>query len=347
VIARIKPTLFVAFAGAVLISACGGTSPAADIVAQRCGLGGVVSGRPLRIVSTVAPITSIIANIAGGSGAVITGLVPEGTNSHTFEPPPSAAKFLEESDVVFTNGLGLEEPTKDLATANISSSAEVCEIATVSLPESEWIYDFSFPKDGGKPNPHLWTNPPMVKEYARVVRDTLVKRNPENAEVFNTNFTAFANKVDVLDAAMKTATETIPVTDRKLLTYHDAFAYFSRHYEWTVVGAIQPSSFEEPTPKEIANLITQVKEEKVKAVFGSEVFPSPVLEQIGKETDAEYIDVLRDDDLLGSPGDPEHSWMGLMRFDFVTMVEALGGDASALKSLDVSDVVKDSAVYPQ
>ena len=274
-------------------------------------------------------------------------MVPEGTNSHTFEPPPSAAKVLEESDVVFINGLVLEEPTKDLAEANIASGAEVCEIATGILPEGEWIYDFSFPKDGGKPNPHLWTNPPMVKEYAQVVRDTLVKRNPENAEVFNTNFTAFAAKVDEIDAAMQLATETIPAADRKLLTYHDAYAYFARHYNWTVVGAIQPSSFEEPTPKEIAELITQVKEEKVKAVFGSEVFPSPVLEQIGKETNAKYIDVLRDDDLLGEPGDPEHSWMGLMRFNFVTMVEALGGDASALKALDVSDVVKDSAVYPQ
>ena len=344
---RIKPTVSIAFAGALLISACGGSSPAAEVASQPCGSGAVVSGRPLQIVSTVAPITSIIANVVGGSGAVVNGLVPEGTNSHTFEPPPSAAKVLEESDVVFINGLVLEEPTKDLAEANIASGAEVCEIATGILPEGEWIYDFSFPKDGGKPNPHLWTNPPMVKEYAQVVRDTLVKRNPENAEVFNTNFTAFAAKVDEIDAAMQLATETIPAADRKLLTYHDAYAYFARHYNWTVVGAIQPSSFEEPTPKEIAELITQVKEEKVKAVFGSEVFPSPVLEQIGKETNAKYIDVLRDDDLLGEPGDPEHSWMGLMRFNFVAMVEALGGDASALKALDVNDVVKDSAVYPQ
>jgi len=329
------------------MSACGGSAPTPVTAGKPCGSGNVVSGRPLHIVSTVAPITSIIANIAGGSGAVITGLVPEGTNSHTFEPPPSAAKFLEESDVVFINGLVLEEPTKDLAQANIKSGAEVCEIATEFMPEDEWIYDFSFPKAGGKPNPHLWTDPAMAKEYARVVRDTLVKRNPENASVFTANFTAFAAKVDALDTAMKSATATIPQADRKLLTYHDAYAYFARHYNWTVVGAIQPSSFEEPTPKEIANLITQVKKEKVKAVFGSEVFPSPVLEQIGKETKAKYIDVLRDDDLLGNPGSPEHSWMGLMRFDFVTMVEALGGDASVLKALDVSDVVKDSAVYPQ
>ncbi|NDA97555.1 MAG: zinc ABC transporter substrate-binding protein, partial [Actinobacteria bacterium] len=72
-----------------------------------------------------------------------------------------------------------------------------------------------------------------------------------------------------------------------------------------------------------------------------------VLEQIGAETGVRYVDVLRDDDLIGKPGDAEHSWLGLMRFNFVTMVEALGGDASALKAVDVRDVTKDEAVYPQ
>ncbi|MGA0893213.1 MAG: zinc ABC transporter substrate-binding protein, partial [Ilumatobacteraceae bacterium] len=68
---------------------------------------------------------------------------------------------------------------------------------------------------------------------------------------------------------------------------------------------------------------------------------------IGSETGVQYVDVLRDDDLPGEPGDPEHSFLGLMRFDYVTMVEALGGDASALLALDVADVVPDMAVYPQ
>jgi ABC-type Zn uptake system ZnuABC Zn-binding protein ZnuA len=85
----------------------------------------------------------------------------------------------------------------------------------------------------------------------------------------------------------------------------------------------------------------------VTAIFGSEVFPSPVLEQIGAETGVRYVDVLRDDDLIGAPGDPEHSWLGLMRFNFATMVDALGGESSALKTLDVSDVAVDKAVYPQ
>ena len=140
---------------------------------------------------------------------------------------------------------------------------------------------------------------------------------------------------------------TLPADDRKLLTYHDAYAYFSQHYGWTVIGAIQPQSFEEPSPQDIADLIRQVEDEGVKAVFGSEVFPSPVLEQIGDEAGVRYVDVLRDDDLTGEPGDPEHSWAGLMKFNFITMIEALGGDATSLKALDVTLSIPDRAYYPQ
>jgi ABC-type Zn uptake system ZnuABC Zn-binding protein ZnuA len=331
----------------ILIAGCAGSEQTSNSRNVGCDLGEVVQDRPLNIATTVAPITSIIANIAGGTSTSITGIVPEGTNSHTFEPKPSDAASLESADAIFINGLVLEEPTKDLAIANLKESANICELGTETLPESEYIYDFSFPKEGGKPNPHLWTNPPMAKQYAQVARDLLVRRDPVNAAIYEKNFVAFAVKIDALDNAIKIATATIPENQRKLLTYHDAYAYFAKNYGYTVVGAIQPSSFDEPTPKEIAALILQVKELGVKAIFGSEVFPSPVLEQIGLESDVRYVDVLRDDDLIGKPGDKEHSWLGLMRFNFVTIVEALGGDASALKLIDVQDVVKDGAKYSQ
>jgi len=335
----------VAIAFVSFLTACSTATQSTD-AAVGCDLGAPVAG-VLTIATTVAPITSIVANIAGGTNTVISGIVPEGTNSHTFEPKPSDAKTLETADIVFINGLVLEEPTKDLARANLKDGAIICEIGTQVLPESDYIYDFSFPKEGGKPNPHLWTSPPMAKQYAQVVHDVLVRRDPANAAMYDINFIAFSAKVDALDAAMVTATATIPESQRKLVTYHDAYAYFAKQYGYTVVGALQPSSFNEPTPKEIGDLINQVKTENVRAIFGSEVFPSPILEQIGTETDVRYIDVLRDDDLLGKPGDADHSWLGLMRFNFVTIVEALGGDASALKSLDVSDVAMDTAVYPQ
>ena len=327
----LRPAILWATA-ALATGGCAGAAPGDD-------------GR-LSVATTVAPITSIVANI-GGDRVKITGIVPEGTNSHTFEPKPSVAELLSSIDVLFVNGLQLEEPTKDLAEENLKQGAEIVELGTRSIPKSQYAYDFSFPKSGGKPNPHLWTDPKYALTYARITRDTLARRDPDDTAYFDANFERFTAKVDAFDKAMRTSFATIPRAKRKLLTYHDAYAYFGRDYGWDIIGAIQVSDFEDPTPKEVAALIDQVKATKVPAIFGSEVFPSPVLKQIGKEADVRYVDVLRDDDLPGAPGDPEHSWMGLMRFDYVTMTEAMGGDASALKAFKPADVAPDDADYPQ
>lgn len=323
-----------------------GNDANAKAAEANCVSGKEITGRPVRVASTVAPITNLVSSIVGDAGVEVNGIVPEGTNSHTYEPPPSAAAKLEDADIVFVNGLSLDDLTRDLAQAN-AKNAVICELGTATLPESDWIFDFSFPKEGGKPNPHTWTNPPMVLKYLTVIRDALVVADPKNTEKYDANYVKMSADVMELDQAMKTASETIPVSDRKLLTYHDAYAYFALHFDYNVIGAIQPASFEEPSPKNIADLIAQVKAEKVKAVFGSEVFPSPVLEQIGKETGARYIDTLRDDDLPGTPGQSDHSWMGLMKSNYITMVEALGGDAAALKAVSIDTSVIDKAFYPQ
>ncbi len=185
----------------------------------------------------------------------------------------------------------------------------------------------------------------MAERYAEIIADELSELDPANAATYQSNLAKFAAKIAQLDAAMRTSFATVP--NRELLTYHDAYAYFGKEYDWKIIGAIQVSDFEDPTPREVADLIQQVRAEGVPAIFGSEVFPSPVLEQIGKETGVRYVDVLRDDDLPGAPGDPQHSWLGLMLFDYITMTEALGGDASALKTVDVDDVAPDHADYPQ
>ncbi len=310
------------------------------------GLSPIAAGERLQIATTVAPITSIIANVAGGS-ADIFGVVPEGTNSHTFEPKPSVAADLAKADLIFINGLKLEEPTKDLANANLKNGSVIVELGTRTITPEQELYDFSFPKEGGKPNPHLWTNPPMAACYAQVAASALSTADPANASQYAANATAYIAKIEGLDLAFKTASATVPEGNRKLLTYHDAYAYFAQTYGWEVIGAIQVSSFEEPTPREVVDLIKQVKATKVPAIFGSEVFPSTVLEQIGKEAGVKYVDVLRDDDLIGAPGDPDHSFLGLMRFDYTTMVESLGGNAEALKALDITDVAPDTAKYPQ
>jgi ABC-type Zn uptake system ZnuABC Zn-binding protein ZnuA len=300
----------------------------------------------LVVLTTVAPITSIAANVIGARADII-GIVPEGTNSHTFEPSPSVAELLSTADVLFINGLQLEEPTKELAEANLADGVPLVELGDLTITPDEYRYDFSFPESEGKPNPHLWTDPTLVVRYAEIIRDTMIEVDPEGETEYSANFAAFESLVGEFDAAVAEALGTVPVENRKLVTYHDAYAYFADTYGWTVIGAIQPADFGEPTPSEVVDLIEQIEAEGVPAIFGSEVFPSPVLEQIGNETSARYIDVLRDDDLPGSPGDVEHSWLGLMHFNFITMTEALGGDAAVLEAFEIRNVADDRATYPE
>jgi ABC-type Zn uptake system ZnuABC Zn-binding protein ZnuA len=301
--------------------------------------------RPL-IATTVSPITSIAASIAGDR-ARIEGIVPEGTNSHTFEPSPQIAKLLSNADLILINGLKLEDPTLDLAQKNKKAETQIVELGTVVLPESDYIYDFSFPKEEGKPNPHLWTDPGYAIKYAGVIRDQLSELDPENSDYYASNFITFEQQANALAAAVKTDQQSVPAGNLKLLTYHDAYAYFAKEFGWTVIGAVQPSSFSDPAPSEVARLIDQVKAEKVATIFGSEVFPSAVLAEVGRATGARYEDSLRDDDLPGKPGDAEHSWLGLMKYNYRTMISGLGGTPTQLDAITISLSTSDSAVYPQ
>jgi ABC-type Zn uptake system ZnuABC Zn-binding protein ZnuA len=309
---------------ALVAAACSGSGSGAD------------DGR-LNVVTTVSPITNIVQNI-GGTRVDVTGVVPEGTNSHTFEPAPSDARAFADADVVFINGLHLEEPTKDLAEANVADGVPIVELGGETITPDQEIYDFSFPRSAGNPNPHLWTDPLYAKRYAEIIAQELSKLDPDNASFYDANLEKFSERVDEIDAAVREVTASVPAGQRKLLTYHDSFPYFAREYGWSIIGAIQPADFAEPTAAEVAALIDQIRQEQVSAIFGSEVFPSPVLAQIANETGAKYIDDLRDDDLPGDNGDPEHSYFGLMLSDFETFMGALGGDIAPFQDIDETNI---------
>jgi ABC-type Zn uptake system ZnuABC Zn-binding protein ZnuA len=152
-----------------------------------------------------------------------------------------------------------------------------------------------------------------------------------------------------MDQAIRVAVATVPEENRKLLTYHDSWVYFAKQYGMEVIGAVQPSNFSQPSVREVAELIDQVRELGLPAVFGSEVFSSDVLEAIASEADAQFIDELADDDLPGKPGDPQHTYLGLMQQNLAAMIPALGGDAAAVAGLDTGNVFNgdSGAVYPQ
>lgn len=303
--------------GALTLVGCSAPAPSADEIV---------------LAATVSPITDLVAAVAGDRASV-TGMVPEGVDSHTFEPSARDAAVLAGARVLFANGMHLETPLLDLARETMSGDGKVVELGDRVVTEQEWIYDRSFPREERNPNPHLWTDPILAIGFVEQIAKELIAVDPGGKTDYQRRATDLRHAIAELDGAIRTATITIEPSRRKLLTYHDSFPYFARRYGWQVIGAVQPSDFKEPTAREVAELIDQIRRESVPAIFGSEVYPSSVLRTISDETGARYIADLRDDDLPGEPGDPDHSYIGLMRYNLITIVEGLGGDASALKAL--------------
>ena len=265
----------------------------------------------LKVVTSVAPITNMVINV-GGDKIKIEGIVPEGVNSHTFEPAPSDARLLSDADLIIMNGLHLELPTIKLANEVKKSNTPIVQLGNLTLTRAEWKFDFSFSEDIGNPNPHLWPNISYSMRYVELIRDALVELDAENKGTYFANAELYLVKLDELDKTIFKCVASIPENNRKLVTYHDSYAYFAPRYGMEVVGAIQPSDFAEPSPKEVARIIQQLRNENVTAVFGSEVFPSKILQQIAKEASAKYIDELADDSLPGEINDQNHTFIGMM-----------------------------------
>src|SRR5215470_5488713 len=131
-----------AFLAGSALAACSGSAAGSD------------SGK-LVVATSVSPITDIAKNVAGNAATVV-GLIPEGVDSHTFEPTPDTAKTLSEADLILLNGLDLEDPTLRLAEANHKDGAEIYLLGPHTITPQQYLYDFSFPRSEGHPNPHLW-----------------------------------------------------------------------------------------------------------------------------------------------------------------------------------------------
>lgn len=292
----------------------------ASILASACSDTGTnrSDAAKLDVTTTVAPITDVVRQV-GGDAIELFGLIPEGIDSHTFDPPPSIAKKLVDADVVFLNGMNLEVSIEDLASSLVRNDVELVRLGNRALPDAD-----------EDTNPHTWMDPRNALRYAQIVAEELSLLDSEHTDYYQSNLHSFSVRIDILDSAIRESVDTVPPGRRKLVTYHDSFTHFASRYGFEVIAAIQPSDFSEPTPREVARIVEQIEAEHVPAIFGSEVFPSPVLERIGDETGARYVDEVRDDDLPGDNG-PFHTYIAMITDNVRTIVNALGGDASALR----------------
>lgn len=294
----------------------------------------------LALVATLAPIADLVAQV-GGERASVEALVPAGADAHTYEPRPGDVKRFAEADAFFGVGLGLSAGAVRLAEENLPEGAPIVLLGERYLEPD----DLARGRDGGHghsdghghahdgegdPNPHVWISPRFAMALVEGVVEELAALDPEGAQGYEERGRAYVLELQALDEAIREAVTSVPEGNRRFVTYHDAWAYFARDYGLDAITAVQPSELSEPSAAEVRAIIDLVREHDVPVVFGSEVFPSDVLDAIAEETGAAYVADLADDVLPGEPGDAAHSYVGLMRRNATVIVEALGGDPAPL-----------------
>ena len=240
-----------------------------------------------------------LVQVVGGDRVAVSTLVGADQDAHVFEPKPQDAKNLLQSKLLVTNGLGFEPWAQKLAKSANYKGATL--VATQSLASRSMQNE----KGQAETDPHAWQNPNNVIVYVRNIAATLTKLDPAGAAMFKANSENYIAELTALDTWAKAQFADLPPGKRKVITSHDAFGYFAAQYQITFLAPQGISTEAEPSAKQVAQLIRQIKAEKIKAVFVENMSRPKLLAQLAKDVGitpgpALYADALSGADRAGA-----------------------------------------------
>jgi len=288
-----------------------------------CGSGssGSTSKGGLKVVATTSFLRDIAQNVAGKQFTVGE-LIPIGVDPHEWQPAPADLVTVARSDLVIVNGGGLEGTLlKDVQ--NAGGHAEVVTASRGLAPR--------IPKPGepgygqsAEVDPHWWLDPIDVETYVANIRDAFAAADPAHAAAYRANAAAYVKKLKALDTWIRAQVATVPAANRVLVMNHLSHGYFADRYGFRVAGAVIPSvsSGETVSAKQMADLVTTIETQHVKAIF-VEIEENPGLaDQIAAEAHVKVITDLLDHSLTPADG-PAPNYLAMMRYDTQVIVNGL------------------------
>jgi zinc/manganese transport system substrate-binding protein len=271
----------------------------------------------LKVLATFSILGDFVRNVGGDRVEVAT-LVGPNSDAHVYAPAPADAKKVADAKVVVTNGLGYEGWMGRLLKASGTKAPVV--VATKGVKERK-------AQDGhghGGADPHAWQSVANVKAYVNNIRDALIAADPAGKSAYEANAAAYLGKLDALDQEVRAAVAAIPADRRRIITSHDAFGYFQQAYGIEFIAPQGVSTEAEPSARDVARIITQVKKQKTPAVFLENVADPRLMERIAQETGARVGGKLYSDALTGEKGDAP-TYIELMRHNVKQLAAALMG----------------------
>jgi zinc/manganese transport system substrate-binding protein len=271
----------------------------------------------LKVVATFSILADFVKNV-GGDRVAVTALVGPNGDAHVYQPSPGDAKTLAAAQVVFTNGLGFEGWINRLVKASGTKAPMI--VATKGVKPRKAAGDHGHSHDDA--DPHAWQSVANAKLYVANIRDALTASDPAGKASYETNASAYLARLDALDAEVKAAIDKIPSDRRRIITTHDAFGYFAAAYGVTFVAPQGVSTEAEVSAKDVARIITQIKKQKIPAVFLENVTDKRLLERIGAESGARLGGTLYSDALTDEKG-PAPTYLDMMRHNVKQLSMAL------------------------
>jgi zinc/manganese transport system substrate-binding protein len=275
-----------------------------------------ISIAPLRAQDRLHVVTSFsilgdLARNVGGDRVSVTTLVGPDSDVHVYTPAPADAKKVADAKLLLINGLGLEGWLPRLLQSSGSKAPII--LATKGIAPL---------KLGSDADPHAWQSVANARIYVANIRDALVAAAPADAEVFRANTDAYLAKFDALDREVREAVAKIPQNRRKVISTHDAFGYFAAAYGIEFIAPEGVSTESEPSARDIAGIITQIKTSKIPAVFLENISDPRLIQRIAAETGAKIGGTLYSDSLTGENGDAP-TYIELVRHNIKTLTSAL------------------------
>jgi ABC-type Zn uptake system ZnuABC Zn-binding protein ZnuA len=265
----------------------------------------------LKVVTTTTVFADIVQHV-GGTRVAVSSIIPPGVGPEDYEPKPDDARRLTDAKLIVSNGVGLDDFLQRLLTSGTGGQ-------TPQLVLGDGIPVLTV---DGEENPHFWLDPTLVKQYyVPKIAARLSEIDPAGKATYDANAAAYGAQLDALDAELKSKVETIPQANRKLVTFHDAFPYFARHYGFELIGVILENVGQEPTAAELAALVDEVKAAHVKAVFSEAQFSPKLAQTLAQEAGITHVVTTLYNDALGPA--PADTYLGMMRWNIGEIVKAL------------------------
>ncbi len=285
------------------------------------------AGDKLKVVATTSFVGDVAGVIAGQAVELIVLLEP-GQNPHAYQTTPQDMVNVSEADLIFVNGLGLEEFLDDLiaGTGNADAVIVVSEGISPLEREEQGHNDEDQEGNEGHPgsdqDPHVWFDPNNIIIWTENIAFSLAEKDPENADTYLENAAAYREELNELDGWIREQVVLIPTENRELVTDHTVFGYFVEEYGFAQIGAVIPAQTTEAetSGQQLADLIDIIREEEVKAIFIGVDFDPTLSQIVAEDTGVDLVPLY-----FGSlsTGAPAGTYLTFMYHNVKTIVNAL------------------------